>query len=59
MGLYSLIGGIIMFSIFFIIRDYINSPYIAIIIAFIPALIFCLIIPKKVKIINKDKEKKK
>jgi DNA-directed RNA polymerase subunit RPC12/RpoP len=56
--LYSLISGIIMFSIFFIIRDYIGSPYIALIIGFIPAQIFFLIILQKVKPIIKDKEKK-
>jgi TRAP-type uncharacterized transport system fused permease subunit len=47
-----------MFSIFFIIRDYIGSPYIALIIGFIPAQIFFLIILQKVKPITKDKEKK-
>ena len=57
--LYSLISGIIMFSIFFIIRDYIGSPYIALIIGFIPAQIFFMAIPKKIKIIKKDEEKKK
>ena len=56
--LYSLISGIIMFSIFFIIRDYIRSPYIAIIIGFIPAQIFFLIILQKVKIISKGEEKR-
>ena len=56
--LYSLISGIIMLSIFLILINYINSPYIALIIAFIPAQIFFMAIPKKVKIINKDEEKK-
>jgi DNA-directed RNA polymerase subunit RPC12/RpoP len=57
-GLYSVIFGIIMFSIFFILKNYITPPYIAMIIASIPAYIIFLIIPKKVKTINKDKEKK-
>ena len=55
---YSLISGIIMFSIFFIIKDYIGSPYLALIIGFIPAQIFFLLILQKVKIISKCKEKK-
>ena len=58
MGLYSVIFGIIMLSIFFILENYITPPYIAMIIAAIPAYIIFLIIPKKVKTINKDKEKK-
>ena len=56
--LYNLIFGIIFLSIFFILKNYITSPYMAIIIAFIPVYIIYLIIPKKVKTINKDKEKK-
>ena len=56
--LYNVICGIIMFSIFHILKNYITPPYIALIIAFIPAYIIFLIIPKKVKTINKDKEKK-
>lgn len=56
--LYNLIFGIIFLSIFFILKNYITSPYIAIIIAFIPAYIIYLIIPKKVKIIGKKEEKK-
>ncbi len=56
--LYNLIFGIIFLSIFFIIRDYIGSPFIALIIAFIPPYIIYLLIPKKVKIISKGEEKK-
>lgn len=56
--LYNLISGIIMFSIFFIIRDYIGSQYLALIIGFIPAYVIFLLIPKKVKIIGKSDEKK-
>jgi len=56
--LYNLIFGIIFLSIFFILKNYITSQYIAIIIAFIPAYIIYLNIPKKVKIIG-GKEKKK
>lgn len=52
--LYNLICGIIMFSIFFILRNYLESPYLSLIIAFIPAQIIFLIIPKKIKIINKN-----
>ncbi len=57
MGLYSLIGGIIMLSIFYIIKDYIGSPYLALIIGFIPGQIVSMLLPKKVKIISKDEEK--
>ena len=57
-GLYSLIGGIIMFSVFFIIRDYLKSPYLALIIGYIPAQILFMIIVQKVKPIFVDKEKK-
>ena len=56
--LYNLIFGVIFLSIFFILKNYITFPLIAIIIAFILAYIIYLIIPKKVKTINKDKEKK-
>ncbi len=57
-GLYSLIGGIIMFSIFFLIKDYIGSPYLALIIGFIPAQIVCMIIVQKVKPIKIVEDKK-
>ena len=53
--LYNLIFGIIFVSILFILKNYITSPFIAPIIAFIPAYIIYLIIPKKIKTINKDK----
>ncbi len=53
--LYNLIFGIIFLSIFFILKNYITSPYIALIIGFIPAYIIYLIVPKKVKPIIKDK----
>ena len=57
-GLYGLIGGIIMFSIFFLIKDYIGPPYIALIIGFIPAQIVCMIIVQKVKPIKIVEDKK-
>ena len=56
--LYNLIFGIIFLSIFLILKNYITSPFIALIIAFIPPYIIYLLIPKKVKVINKDEEKK-
>ena len=56
--LYNVIFGIIMISIFLILENYITSPLIAFIIACILAYIVYLNIPKKVKTINKDKEKK-
>jgi len=57
--LYNLIFGIIFLSIFFILKNYITSPFIAIIIAFIPPYVIFLLIPKKVKIIDKGGEEKK
>ena len=57
MRLYNFILAIIMFSIFLILRNYIRSEY-ALLIALILINIIFLIIPKKVKIINKDEEKK-
>jgi hypothetical protein len=56
--LYSLISGIIMFSIFFIIRNYFKSPFSALIIGFIPAQILFMIVVQKVKPIIVGKEKK-
>ena len=55
---YNLTFGIIFLLIFFILKDYILFPYLALIIAFIPVYIIFLLIPKKVKVIDKSEEKK-
>ena len=57
MRLYNFILAIIMFSIFLILRNYIRSEY-ALLIALILINIIYLLISKKVKIIDKDEEKK-
>ena len=47
MCLYAGIGGLIMFAIFYLIKDYVGSPYLALIIGFIPAQIVFMLFTKE------------
>jgi len=49
---YNLISGIIMFAIFFTIRDYFASQIIALIVSAIPAQIVYWLLPRKIEVIN-------
>ena len=53
MGLYAGIGGLIMFAVFFLIKDYVGSPYLALIIGFGYGQLVFMLLPKKVKIVGR------
>ncbi|MDO9576872.1 MAG: hypothetical protein Q7J16_03225 [Candidatus Cloacimonadales bacterium] len=55
-GLYSFLCGILMFILFFLLVNFINSPYLAMLIAFIIAQIVFMFIPKRVRMIYENKE---
>ena len=55
-GVYSFLCGILMFILFFIFVKFINSPYLALILAFIPAQILFMFIPRRIRMIYENKE---
>lgn len=54
--LYSFLCGLLMFLLFFILINFIHSPYLALIIAFIPAQIAFMMIPKRIRLIYDGRE---
>jgi len=58
-GLYLLIGCLIWISIFFLIKDLIDSPYLAILIGFILAHIVLMLFPKRLTKVVRNKWKRR
>jgi DNA-directed RNA polymerase subunit RPC12/RpoP len=57
--LHGLVFGIIMMGGYFLLKDFFEPSYIAFVISVVVGIIVYILIPKKVKVISKDKEEKK